>query len=309
MDDRTTTTGDANMSPKNTARSRRRKALTRVEILVILVISLLIVSMFLVLGMRARLQQRRTVCAANLKGIGTAIYLHDSENSQYWPIAAHAPAVEDGKGLVTYAPDKIGSHRGNANDPMAGETTDQDTEMSTTRNLWILIRWQVSLPDWFICPSSNDVCNDEDHPGIFWDFRNWHEASYGYQVPYGKRGRPSTDRDPRMPLLADKGPFGASLEANKPNPGVPTAKMADQYDDWKPWNSPNHCGEGQNVLSGDGHAEWCQTPMVGIEQDNIYTRWSDATGGVNGDWKVRGHGTPPTSNETPFSNSDTLIYP
>ncbi len=299
------------MSAKRPTGSRHLKALTLVELVIILGLILLLVSIIMVIlpGMWRRPGPRGQVCSANLKGIGTGLYVYGNENNDIWPIAPHAPAVEEGKGLVTYAPDKIGIHRGSADDPLAGETTELDTEMSTTRNLWILVRIGAASSMSFICPNSDDIENTDDDPNAYWDFRQWQEVSYGYQVPYGKHGQPDSDRDARMVLAADKGPFGASLEANMPHPDVPKAGIDSEPEDWQPWNSPNHNGEGQNVLFTDAHVDWFSTPIVGIEEDNIYTRWSDATGGVNGDWRIRFHGTPPTSNETPFSDTDTLIYP
>ena len=36
-------------------------------------------------------------------------------------------------------------------------------------------------------------------------------------------------------------------------------------------NSPNHGGDGQNVLFGDGHVEFTGHPYVGVAGDNVYT--------------------------------------
>jgi len=44
-------------------------------------------------------------------------------------------------------------------------------------------------------------------------------------------------------------------------------------------------------------------------ETNIYTRWSDPTGGFGGDENIRVRGTPPTGNEAPFGDTDSLIYP
>ena len=110
-------------------------------------------------------------------------------------------------------------------------------------------------------------------------------------------------------LAADKGPFSRALETGAADPGTPTADMNSPSYDWTPWNSLNHGGEGQNVLLADGSASWMFTPLAGTSQDNIYTRWSDPTGGGAQSPQVRVQGTPPTSNETPFSDTDSLIYP
>jgi len=249
------------------------------------------------------------MCAANLKGLGTGMYTYANENADWWPVATHAPATEEGKCAVTYAFGKIGTHRGNADDPKAGDTTATDTEMSVTRNLWTLVRLTICEPKSFICPSSPDKPNQEKDPQNYWDFAKYSEISYGLQVPYGKYGKPNTNCCAQMALAADKGPFGAALEAGAHNPGPPTLDASAKPEDWMPWNSPNHGAEGQIVLYTDAHAQFHPKPTVGFQNDNIYTRWSDPTGGLGGDENIRVRGTPPTGNEAPFSDTDSLIYP
>jgi len=235
--------------------------------------------------------------------------MYATENSDMFPIAAHAPAETDEVGRVKYAPSMIGTHRGVAGDPKSGETSETDTEMSTTRNLWVLVRGGYYSPKSFICPSAKDQSGNEDNPADFRDFRSCKEVSYGDQDPYGKHGRPSPDCDPRMPLLADKGPYGAALENRAKNPGVPKLRPDASPDDWVPWNSPNHEGEGQVVLFPDSHAEFLSKPVVGVENDNIYPRWSAADGGGTDSNLPRVQGTPPTGIETPWSDTDSFIYP
>lgn len=281
---------------------------------VILVLLLIMVAFFLHLYFCSRpfssKLSRRAVCAANICGIGKGLFFYAKENNDCFPIAPHAPATDDNIGRVTYAPGKIGTHRnGRIDDPNAGQTCENDTEMSTTRNLWMLVRTAHSSTGSYICPESGDQKNDEDNPQIFWDFRNYSEISYGYQVPYGKHGRPSLTRPAYMPLVADKGPFGAALENGLPPPGTNMPKSNAVTDEWIPWNSSNHGGEGQNVEFGDGSYRFERIPIVGVKKDNIYTRWSRADGGSDTDEIPRIHGTPPTGNETPWSDTDTLIYP
>ncbi len=290
--------------------STPRRALTLPEVLVVLgVVILLAVIVVILLRTDRRPRNPGTWCAANLSGMGKGFYTYATENSDEWPIAAHAPAEADEVGRVKYAPGMIGTHRGDGRDPKSGETTEKDTEMSTTRNLWCLVRTGGTSPRSFICPSANDQPNNEDNPADYWDFRSWQEVSYGYQVPYGKHGRPTTECDPRMALAADKGPYGAALEAGRPSPGPPNLTANASPDDWMPWNSPNHGGEGQMVLFADSHAEWLPKPTVGVKNDNIYTRWSAADGGGDASDLPRVQGTPPTGLETPWSDTDSLIYP
>lgn len=289
-----------------------RRAASVIEVVLILVVGLLIIGLaFLLLPPRSpsRALSPRTVCAANLKGIGTGLYTYAYENDGWWPVALHAPAEADHVGKVRYAPGMIGTHREDAEERDGWPTTTETTDMSTTRNFWVLVRIGASSPKSMICPSSDDEPNDVDNPQDFWDFRKYSEISYGYQVPYGRLGRPNVDADARMALAADKGPFGKALETGSPIPGIPTPGITDSWRKWAPWNSPNHGGEGQNVLYPDGHADFVTTPLAGVEHDNIYTRWSDATGGTPNDWTPRIHGTPPTGIETPWGNTDSFIYP
>jgi prepilin-type processing-associated H-X9-DG protein len=302
-------------------RSRGCPAGTLREVIVVIGILFLLLIVFLasqVFMPPGREPSRRATCEALLNGTGKSLHQYAQENNDMWPIADHAPAESDEVGRVKYAPGMIGRHRGTSThrfreqtrDAENGETTVNDTEMSTTRNLWRLLRQGGVSPRAFICPSSStDQSNDEKNPADFWDFREWKEVSYGYQIPYGKRGRPSLDCDSRMPLTADKGPYGAALENKRKNPGVPTAPVNAAPDAWTPWNSPNHGGEGQNVLFADGHVKFVLEPICGVLRDNIYTRWSDASGGAKTDLTTRLHGTPPTGIETPWSDTDSFIYP
>jgi hypothetical protein len=92
-----------------------------------------------------------------------------------------------------------------------------------------------------------------------------------------------------MVIAADKGPFfkagpprpdGTVPDQNVVSPGsnlvLPGVSTAAQIlklgnDAWRPYNSRNHKQEGQNVLFMDDHVEWVKKPIVGVNNDNIYT--------------------------------------
>jgi hypothetical protein len=289
------------------------------EVLTTLAIALVLAGTFIFMLPHMRTKPIRFVCASNLGQLGRALYTYGNENRDMWPIAAHAEAQDEGMGRVTYAPGKIGvkrmgvagtPSRPSESQPGEGGSTTSDTQLSTTRNLWLLVRMRVVTPTTFNCPNDDWAQrNDEDNPQDYFDFRKYTETSYGYQVPYGRKGRPSSDLDQRMPVVADKGPFGAALEAGQTNPGVPALLPIASPDDWRKWNSPNHGSDGQVVLFADAHAEFLTRPVCGIKDDNIYTRWADARAFLEPNQAARAHGIPPTGRETPWSNTDTLIYP
>ncbi len=274
---------------------------------------------------RARELSKRAVCAANLQGLGLGLSVYATGSSGWFPIAPHPETDASGIGLVDYT-QAIGSYRGKESDPTAGDISlisQLPNKISTTRNPWTLIRSGHCSTGSFICPSSNDRKNIDNNPRNYWDFGSgditgpvttaqadqfWHSVSYGYQVPYGKKGRPSSSLDPGMAIMADKGPYSAAIDAGLAAP-LPLTNLSPG--DWGPWNSPNHGGqgqgEGQNVLYADGSVRFVNSPIVGVDQDNIYTQWS-------GDLSDQSHymiGNPPTAGgrQIPLGDTDSLIYP
>lgn len=252
-------------------------------------------------------QAKRTTCAASLRAIDTLLGAYANENGGYWPIAEHPPATEAGIGRVRYAPGIIGEHRDSLPAKPTGEA--ESMELSTTVNLWALIRSGAATPTLFVCPDSHYAYGGDDEPEKLWDFPAYEHISFGYQVPYGLAGRPHMQLDPRMVLMADKGPYSNAMELHEGGPGPPTAALPTDAKRWRPWNTPSHHRSGQNVLHVDGSDSWEVTPLAGSNGDNIYTRWSDPTGGTDADPTPRIHGTSPTGIETPFGDTDSLVYP
>ena len=320
---------------------KRAAGFTLIELLVVVAIIALLISILLPSLARARELSKRTVCAANVKGIGNGFAAYATGNADDYPIPAHltptSAQATAGNTAVQYE-QSIGYSRGiggTAPVPDDGETLETDTQMSTTRAFWYLVRSGSSSPKWFICPASEDTAAPDDNPQNYWDFggpaptstnpssnvpkgtalnqadwqRGWGQISYGYQVPFGKIGKPNPNVDQDMALVADKGPYSAALEAGRKHPGIPNLTSSNSPQEWEPFNSPNHGGEGQWVLYADAHADFFMHPLAGVKKDNIYTRWSRADGGTDQDEAPRAQGTPPTGIETPWSDTDSLIYP
>ena len=179
--------------------------------------------------------------------------------------------------------------------------------MSTTRSFWLLVRSGEIVPKNFKCPSSQDTVDPTLDVVTYFDFIGFGTCSYGYQIPYDNNNssKPTADVDPRMVLVADRGPWSSAhpdqnahaLIGDNPNFFVDTIDdtIADALyqvmtnpgadpilndkatpDRWKRFNSPNHGGlgqgRGQNMLYPDAHAEFKLTPLGGVDSDNVYTQ-------------------------------------
>jgi hypothetical protein len=79
-------------------------------------------------------------------------------------------------------------------------------------------------------------------------------------------------------------------------------------DDWRPYNSQNHNGEGQTILYTDGHAEFKKRPIEGVQNDNIYTAmlsYNNQADSLIGQVA----GTPGPGDLAPLVQTDSYIVP
>jgi prepilin-type N-terminal cleavage/methylation domain-containing protein len=324
---------------------KQKKAFTLIELLVVVAIIALLISILLPSLSRARELSKRLVCAANVKGIGTSFKIYANDYEENYPTvpflepSGTTPTLIDYTLVETslYPPAPYGAP--NPGQPQPNRRTQSQklssTVLSNTRSFWMQVRSGDVTPKQFVCPSSGDGISNEQNTDLYYDFAGLKNISYGYQVPYGPfTTRASESTDPRQPVASDKGPYSQTGYA--PNPVLPathpawTAGSGDTNpdamspQDWQGYNSGSHggngTGEGQNVLYGDGHATFEKKPIVGIDQDNIFTHmgnnWSSGyQNRMSGD-SVAPAGTAKnyfpgykTISNTSNGSTDTIIWP
>ncbi|MEW6252842.1 MAG: hypothetical protein AB1716_19570 [Planctomycetota bacterium] len=295
---------------------------------------------------RAREIAKRAVCAANQRALGQCFRVYSNENRDWWPAhpfavapledAAAEPGPPPGRHSVRW----VGTMGSNDFLKISENSTKSPERNHPSRALFLLVINGSATSRTFVCPSSRDIedlmrnhgpdapaqrspvaCN----PGVTrFDFVGYHTLSYGYQLPFGPRARPHENLDPRMAMLADKGPYyeagGPGLEGTETtrdqrsavNPpaeasaggtGDEIRAKPDRF--WRPYNSRNHHGEGQNVLFVDSHVEFVKRPIVGVNYDNIYTLQS----GLSLAGSVLGMVPGPDEPLGPGTQTDSFIVP
>lgn len=300
---------------------KKQKAFTLIEMLVVVAIIALLIAILLPSLSKARELSRQTACSANVSGIGKSCYIYQSDNLDVWPTSPFATEPNEPDPIVEYI-GNMGGGDSNPDNPdretvsRTGPTADGGTtKVATTRSFWLMVRSGSIVPKNFLCPSSQDSVDPTVDVTTYFDFVGFGTCSYGYQIPYDNANTapPSADVDPRMVLVADRGPWSSAsttLQARggtNDNPNFFVDSIDNNIatglytllrdtslnppnglnerstpDSWKRFNSPNHGGlgqgRGQNMLYPDGHAEFLTKPLGGVDLDNVYTQMSPSQG-------------------------------
>jgi prepilin-type N-terminal cleavage/methylation domain-containing protein len=316
---------------------KRFKGFTLIELLVVIAIIALLISILLPSLSRARELSKRLVCAANVKGIGTTGKIYANENQERWMTPPFRRGSID-TGGIDYVNDaatsvdggdvgEIQERRTQTNSEAANAPNAGSKSCSVTRSFWMLVRSGDITVKQFICPSSGDKEDETENLELYYDFTNYENISYGYQVPFGPRDtQPREGMDNRQISAADKGPFYAPAQPKWDTAGENGGPITvdDGPKNWRPFNSAAHGGsangEGQNSLFADGHASFIRIPASGIDSDNIYTLMTNEWG-IKMDNRIHGE-TPQEASDPPYpgqnalgngpgkySSTDSLIYP
>ncbi|MCG8403728.1 MAG: prepilin-type N-terminal cleavage/methylation domain-containing protein [Phycisphaerales bacterium] len=261
---------------------KKTKAVTLIEMLIVIAILALLHSMLLPSLSRARELAKRTTCAAHLRGIGQAMYLYAEVSPPgFFPSIAQ---VRDDGAMQVFGGTAIGISNPNHIDRILQPSTTGIP--SPTVDMWALLRMQTTTPRQFICPSTTDVPDPAADTLAYYDFLGSKHLSYAYQYQHdADREIVGTTSEPNFPVMADANPY---IKGE-----ITMTVLNDRRSQFR-GNSTNHTNrEGQNVLFQDGHVFFETGPDVGLPGivdplvsaisrglDNCYT-WTVPNGTVD----------------------------
>jgi prepilin-type N-terminal cleavage/methylation domain-containing protein len=220
----------------------KRRGFTLIELLVVVAIIALLIAILLPSLGKARELSNRSVCAANLRGIGQSMIVYAGDNNECYPCTITG----------TGTPPSI-------NNAVGGLMHDM---------FMLVCNGQVGAKQ-FICKSdpnggaiSNTPSSTVYNTSFYWANPSGqsNELCYSYSFAYqylqggGLAAFWKNTVDAGVAISADLNPG-----SNNPNGANPK------------YNSTNHQYDGQNVGFGDAHVEFQRTSLCGENGDCIYT--------------------------------------
>ena len=283
----------------------RRKGFTLVELLVVIAIITLLVGILMPALTSERRLAYRLACETNLSRISKAMLIYCKDYDDKMPRAGGRTSVyramianwRNVPRQVAFGLDAAGNG-GFAN---------------MTSNFYLLIKYSDVTPKLFLCKGDSGVTefkpSDEGLPGValidLWDFGpapTQVHCSYAYHFPYGVFALTSSS-EPGMAIAADPNPWQATAGTTaRPVPDWMKFSTGADRESIKKGNAQTHQEDGQNVLFMDGHSRFEKSSRCGVDDDNIYTRWSTATPPAN-----KTNGTYPVSMVDAVDRTDSFL--
>jgi len=247
---------------------------------------------------------KRSVCAANLRGMMQSIVVYAADNDDRFP--AYTPTSS-----TSYDP-TLKADEGAATGEETLRIKDNKYAKNTSAMLWMLaLTEQVALKV-FVCPSDPfaDVVDNEaaatapaaatgergprsvftiksaadlkKGDKYYRNFQSPKNISYSSAFPFGEDAekKPTINGiwrntvDASLPILSDMAPYlGKDQPATRPAGGDEKAAITPEQA--KKINAQNHQFDGQNIAYADAHVEFQRSPAAGESNDNIWTLWKN----------------------------------
>ena len=291
---------------------RTTKGFTLVELLVVIGIIALLISILLPSLNKARETANRAKCASNLHQIGLAILLYQQDNQQLYPRTIQTP---DTAPIPTWGSTRDTTPQSSADPFLPGATSANDVSAS----LFLLLRNEQIGSEVFICPSS--AAEKWDFGGGANTAQNWvnwnaqagviKNLSYSYQNPFASTtsvtyGWNLRNPDSTYAIASDINP-GRTVPNGTNNPATVLTNSPNSV--MRQGNSTNHDQDGQNVLFGDGHADWQTNPFCGTQHDNIFTGRYGFSKTGDSPFVSSGSLLIGSASSAPFDVSDSCLFP
>ena len=236
------------------------RAFSVVELLVIVLILALGTAFLMPTLCRSSEQANRARCAKTLRALGSMLQMYANENRGAFP----RTAADESDWPVPVFFTNANSRRSFGPDAPAPN--------DVTAAMFLLMRTQDLPGDVFICPSSTGE-QTRQNPANAANFADPVQLTYSYINPYPSKAAVDAGFKLAFQTTSD---FAIAADINPGGSALLTVKPDGRRREMVNVNSPNHGGDGQNVLYLDGRVEFHNTPFCGMkrpvgDRDNIYT--------------------------------------
>ncbi len=283
-----------------------RKGFTLVELLVVIAIIALLMGILMPALAKVRSRAHRTVCGANLSGIGKAMLVYAYDNEGQFPRAGGVLSKWSASGALA----DFSNASGLGPTGVYGINPKTGTGGSATVGscFYLLVKYADVSVKQFVCKGDRGtkVFKLSDYLAVgtkmvglekVWDFGTkpgWH-CSYAYHNPFSPDGsrdgfaiQENSPLGTSMPVAGDRNPYEDKEASWLDDSGnVVEEGCKSPCEHWDPGarkgysdpemtgNSASHQREGQNVLYTDASVRFAKHPNVGVDNDNIYQYWPD----------------------------------